>query len=113
MDKPRIVVNTKLTRQCLLSFASIRIDKIQINACIQDFECLTLIGHMLLSNRQARAQSSNTGGRKTALIKITYIIEACKPDILPQRMELRDPGVAKRPSEASLKTQETSDGGPA
>ena len=78
MDKPRIVVNTKLTRYCLLSFASIRIDKIQINACIQDFECLTLIGQMLLSNRQARAQSSNTGGRKTALIKITYIIEACK-----------------------------------
>ena len=80
MDKPRIVVNTKLTRYCLLSFASIRIDKIQINACIQDFECLTLIGHVLLSNRQARAQSSNTGGRKTALIKITYIIEACKPE---------------------------------
>ena len=78
MDKPRIVVNTKLTRQCLLSFASIRIDKIQLNACIQDFECLTLIGQMRLSSRQARVQSSNTSGRETALISISYTMVVCK-----------------------------------
>lgn len=74
MDKPWIVVNTKLRWQRSLSFASIRIDNIRRCACIQDFEFLALIGQMPSGCLRSKAQSINTGGWEVFLIRISYLI---------------------------------------